>query len=71
MGVSDPNKVYNEDEMASGDVLFAACGVTDGNMLQGVKFGKDHIMTHTVCMRSSTGTIRWINARHSDMNKFI
>lgn len=70
MGVSDPTKIYDENEMAGGDVLFAACGVTDGNMLKGVKFSKEHIMTHTVCMRSSTGTVRWINAKHSDKTKF-
>jgi len=70
MGVSDPDKAYTMDEMAQGDVLFAACGVTDGNMLKGVKFARDHIMTDTVCMRSSTGTIRWIKARHSEKGKF-
>jgi fructose-1,6-bisphosphatase II / sedoheptulose-1,7-bisphosphatase len=70
MGVSEPEKAYDMTEMASGDVLFAATGVTDGNMLKGVKFGKKHIETHTVAMRSSTGTVRWINARHEDATKF-
>ena len=70
MGVKDPNKIYTMREMAEGDVLFAACGVTDGHMLKGVHFAKDHIETHTVCMRSSTGTIRRIDARHFDENKF-
>ncbi len=70
MGVDDPDKAYDMTEMASGDVLFAACGVTDGNMLRGVTFGKTHITTHTVAMRSSTGTIRWIKARHSHTGKF-
>ena len=70
MGVEDPNKVYSMNEMAKGDVLFAASGVTDGNMLDGVKFGKGEIQTHTVVMRSATGTVREIKARHQDTAKF-
>ena len=70
MGIADPNKVYAMDEMARGDVLFAATGVTDGNMLSGVKFGRDSIQTHTIVMRSSSGTVREIKARHQDMDKF-
>lgn len=70
MGISDPNKVYAMDEMARGDVLFAATGVTDGNMLAGVKFGRDSIQTHTIVMRSSSGTVREIKARHQDLDKF-
>ncbi len=70
MGVDDPNKKYAMNEMAKGDVLFAASGVTDGNMLDGVKFGKGEITTHTVVMRSATGTVREIKARHQDTSKF-
>ena len=70
MGVTDPTKAYTMEEMAQGDVLFAATGVTDGNMLRGVQFAKGHITTHTVAMRSSTGTVRWIDARHEDHSKF-
>ncbi|RIK85971.1 MAG: class II fructose-bisphosphatase [Hyphomicrobiales bacterium] len=70
MGISDPNKVYTMEEMARGDVLFAATGVTDGNMLSGVKFGRDMIQTHTIVMRSSSGTVREIKARHQDLDKF-
>ncbi len=70
MGIGDPNKVYRMDEMARGDVLFAATGVTDGNMLSGVKFGRDSIQTHTIVMRSSSGTVREIKARHQDLDKF-
>lgn len=64
MGVADPRRKYGLEDMARGDVLFAATGVTDGNFLQGVKFGRNCITTHTVVMRSSTGTVRWIRARH-------
>ena len=64
MGITDPRRIYGLEDMARGDVLFAATGVTDGNFLQGVKFGRNCITTHTVVMRSSTGTVRWIRARH-------
>ncbi|MEX0956055.1 MAG: class II fructose-bisphosphatase [Rhizobiaceae bacterium] len=70
MGIADPQKVYMMDEMARGDVLFAATGVTDGNLLAGVKFGRDSIQTHTIVMRSSSQTVREIRARHQDMDKF-
>ena len=70
MGVEDENRIYDMSEMASGDVLFAATGVTDGNMLSGVRFMRDAIATHTVVMRSSSRTIREIKAVHKDMEKF-
>ena len=70
MGIDDPSRVYQAEDMAKGDVLFAATGVTDGNMLAGVKFGKDSIRTHTIVLRSSTRTVREIKARHQDMDKF-
>jgi fructose-1,6-bisphosphatase II / sedoheptulose-1,7-bisphosphatase len=70
MGVTDPDRIYSAEDMASGDVLFSATGVTDGNMLSGVRFARDHIATHTIVMRSSTGTVRQIKARHQDMGKF-
>ncbi|MNL88881.1 Fructose-1,6-bisphosphatase class 2 [compost metagenome] len=56
--------------MASGDVLFAATGVTDGNMLAGVKFTRNYIETQTIVMRSSSRTVREIIARHQDLDKF-
>ena len=58
------------EEMARGDVLFAATGVTDGNLLQGVRFTPDAIITHTIVMRSSSRTVREIKARHQDLAKF-
>jgi fructose-1,6-bisphosphatase II / sedoheptulose-1,7-bisphosphatase len=70
MGISDPAKVYRIEEMAKGDVLFAATGVTDGNLLAGVKFNRDSIQTHTIVMRSSSKTVREIKARHQDLEKF-
>ncbi len=70
MGISDPKKIYTMEEMARGDVLFSATGVTDGNLLQGVRFTKDAIITHTIVMRSSSRTVREIKARHQDLEKF-
>jgi fructose-1,6-bisphosphatase II / sedoheptulose-1,7-bisphosphatase len=71
MGIRDLNRKYTMEEMASGDVLFAATGVTDGNFLKGVKFEPHRIHTHTVVMRSSTGTVRWIEATHTQLDKFL
>jgi fructose-1,6-bisphosphatase II / sedoheptulose-1,7-bisphosphatase len=70
MGISDIKRKYTMEEMATGDVLFAATGVTDGNFLQGVRFGRNDITTHTVVMRSTTGTVRYIKARHTQVEKF-
>ncbi|ENN93703.1 class II fructose-bisphosphatase [Bartonella bovis] len=70
MGISDPNKAYTMEEMAKGDVLFAATGVTDGNMLSGVKFIHNYIQTETIVMRSCTGTIRNIKTQHKNQLKF-
>ena len=63
MGIEDFDRKYTMQEMASGDVIFAAAGVTDGSMLSGVKMCGDAIYTETVVMRSSTGTTRWIKAK--------
>ncbi|MCP4384190.1 MAG: class II fructose-bisphosphatase [Hyphomicrobiales bacterium] len=70
MGVEDVNAKYEMGEMARGDVVFAATGVTDGNLLSGVRFGRQAVTTHTVVMRSSSGTVRWIKAEHQDLDKF-
>lgn len=70
MGVTDPRKKYEIEDMVTGDCLFAATGVTDGSMLRGVKFRKNVIETETVVMRSVTGTVRWIHAEHRELGKF-
>ncbi len=63
-GITDFERKYTLDEMASGDVIFAATGVTDGNMLDGVKRERGAISTHSVVMRAKTGTVRWLHTRH-------
>ena len=71
MGVTDPDHKYTLEEMAAGDVIFAATGVTDGSMLDGIHRTADgSVTTHTIVMRSRTGTVRWIKARHDSEDKF-
>ena len=70
MGVSDPKKIYDMRELASGDVIVCATGVTDGALLSGVRFGHGVIETETVIYRSVTGTVRRIRAEHREMSKF-
>lgn len=69
VGIEDFNKKYLLEDLASGDVMFAATGVTDGSMLDGIHRVGDKISTHTVIMRSATGTVRWIRAQHRAENK--
>ena len=64
MGIEDPHRKYATNELASGDVLFAATGVTDGSLLKGVALRKNSIRTSTVVMRSWSQTVRWITAEH-------
>jgi len=70
MGIKDPRKKYEIADMVQGDCLFAATGVTDGALLDGVRFRKNVIETETVVMRSVTGTVRWIRAEHRQHEKF-
>jgi fructose-1,6-bisphosphatase II / sedoheptulose-1,7-bisphosphatase len=70
MGIKDPRRKYEIEDMVKGDCLFAATGVTSGAMLSGVKFGKDVIETETVVMRSVTGTVRRVMAEHRQFDKF-
>ncbi len=70
MGIEDINHIYDMNELASGDVLFAATGVTDGSMLSGVKFKNNIIETDTVVMRAKTKTVRWMRTEHVATEKF-
>ena len=64
-GIEDLNKIYTRDELAKGDCIFAATGVTDGSMLDGVKRRRDGVMTtESVVMRASSGTVRWVKGEH-------
>jgi len=64
-GVTDLNRKYGILDMAKGDVMFAATGVTDGAMLRGVRRFRSGATTHSMVMRSKTGTVRIIEAHHN------
>lgn len=64
MGIKDINKKFSLNELAGGDVMFAATGVTDGDYLKGVHFFGGGATTQSVVMRSKTRTIRIIDATH-------
>jgi fructose-1,6-bisphosphatase II / sedoheptulose-1,7-bisphosphatase len=63
-GVEDLNRIYHLNDLAKGDCIFAATGVTGGTLLDGVKRRKDKISTESVVMRASTGTVRWVRGEH-------
>ena len=63
-GIHDYDKRYSIEEMASGSVMFAGTGVTNGDYLRGVRFSRGGAMTNSVVMRSRTHTIRFIEATH-------
>ncbi len=64
-GITDFDRKYDLYDLASGDVMFAATGVTDGTMLKGVRRYHDGASTHSMIMRSKTGTVRLIEAQHN------
>jgi len=69
MGHSDPNRGFTCEEMAKGDMMFAATGVTPGAMLRGFKRFGGGAITHSVVMRSRSGTVRYIEAHHNFTEK--
>jgi len=69
MGVKDLDRVYRMDDLASGQVMFCATGVTDGAWLKGVHFMSGGCTTHSIVMRSRSGTVREIHSRHNFATK--
>jgi fructose-1,6-bisphosphatase II / sedoheptulose-1,7-bisphosphatase len=69
-GVTDLTRKYSLNEMVTGDLSFAATGITDGSLLEGVRFTREAVFTHSVVMRASTRTVRWIRTEHPDPSKF-
>jgi fructose-1,6-bisphosphatase II / sedoheptulose-1,7-bisphosphatase len=65
LGIKDLNRKYGILELAKGDVMFAATGVTDGSMLKGIRRFPGGASTHSIIMRSKTGTVRVIEATHN------
>jgi fructose-1,6-bisphosphatase II / sedoheptulose-1,7-bisphosphatase len=69
LGITDLNRKYDLLDLAHGDVMFAATGVTNGSMLKGVRRFSGGAFTHSVVMRSKTGTVRWVEATHDFTRK--
>ncbi|MBW4090780.1 MAG: class II fructose-bisphosphatase [Proteobacteria bacterium] len=69
MGVTDPNHKYTVIEMAKGNVMFAATGVTPGAMLRGVRRFGSGAITHSIVMRSKSGTVRFVEGHHNFSTK--
>ncbi|UYY57724.1 class II fructose-bisphosphatase [Sphingomonas sp. S2-65] len=63
-GIEDLDKIYTLDDLAKGDCIFAATGVTDGSLLAGVKRMRGKMTTESVVMRASSGTVRWVKGEH-------
>ncbi|MBO9671355.1 MAG: class II fructose-bisphosphatase [Sphingobium sp.] len=64
-GIEDLDRIYDLNDLAKGDCIFAATGVTDGSLLAGVKRRRDGKMTtESVVMRASSGTVRWVKGEH-------
>ena len=68
-GINNLDKFYSLEDLAHGDIMFSATGVTDGTMLKGIKITKNYAETHSIVMRSKTGTIRHINGEHNFLIK--
>jgi fructose-1,6-bisphosphatase II / sedoheptulose-1,7-bisphosphatase len=68
-GIHDLNRKYTLQDLADGPVMFAATGVTDGTLLRGVRATPHGAETHSVVMRSASGTVRWLSARHNFATK--
>jgi fructose-1,6-bisphosphatase II / sedoheptulose-1,7-bisphosphatase len=69
MGITDPSRIYSITEMAKGDVMFAATGITTGQMLRGVQRFGETAITHSMVMRSKSGTVRYVEAHHNFATK--
>ena len=64
-GITEFDRKYDLNELAGGEVMFAATGVTDGTMLTGVRRFQKGATTHSMVMRSRTGTVRFVEAHHN------
>ena len=71
MGISDSKKIYQTDDLASGDVMFSATGVTDGTLLKGVLIKDKTATTHSVVMRSKSKTLRYVEEKKKKTLKKI
>ncbi len=70
MGGGDVDRVLTGEDLAQGNVMFAATGITGGDLLKGVRYRRGFALTDSIIMRSSTGTIRRIETMHQDVDSF-
>ncbi|WP_341208660.1 fructose-bisphosphatase class II, partial [uncultured Sphingomonas sp.] len=63
-GIEDLDRQYDLKDLAKGDCIFAATGVTDGSLLEGVRRVGGKMTTESVVMRASSGTVRWVKGEH-------
>jgi len=68
-GIEDLERIYTLEDMAKGDCIFAATGVTDGSLLKGVHRHKASVTTESIVMRASTGTIRRVSTEYRDLKR--
>ena len=66
-GIEDLDRIYTIDDMAKGDCIFAATGVTDGSLLKGVHRSSKCVTTESIVMRASTGTVRRVSTEYRDL----
>jgi fructose-1,6-bisphosphatase II / sedoheptulose-1,7-bisphosphatase len=66
-GIEDLERIYRLEDMARGDCIFAATGVTDGSLLDGVHVRRGCTTTHSIVMRASTGTVRRVSTEYHDL----
>src|SRR3954454_19218134 len=66
-GIEDLQRIYTLEDMAKGDCIFAATGVTDGSLLQGVHRKKGCVTTESIVMRASSGTVRRVSTEYHDL----
>jgi fructose-1,6-bisphosphatase II len=70
LGIEDINRLYFTDDLATGnDIMFIVTGITDGDLLKGVRYSDNNATTNSIVMRSKTGTIRYIKAEHTISRK--
>jgi fructose-1,6-bisphosphatase II / sedoheptulose-1,7-bisphosphatase len=66
-GIDDLDRIYRLEDMAKGDCIFAATGVTDGSLLKGVHRSKTCVTTQSIVMRASSGTVRRVSTEYHDL----
>ena len=70
LGITDLDKIYKTEDLAAGeDIMFAVTGITDGDLLKGVRYHRNKATTYSLVMRSKTGTVRYISADHKITQK--